>query len=71
VRGAGFTQVRVRDLGGAASIEVEPALVGRLAEPAVIRGLERTLLSLGYSSVSVDPAGYRPGHMNLGGTGLV
>jgi PP-loop superfamily ATP-utilizing enzyme len=60
----GFEQVRVRHLGGRATIEVAGPEVPRLiADPRLPR-LLRELRSMGWVDVAVDPAGYRNGAMN-------
>jgi uncharacterized protein len=64
VRAAGFVQVRVRDRGGAATIEVEPREVARLQEAPLRTRLEASLVALGYSAVTIDADGYRPGNLN-------
>lgn len=64
VRGEGFAQLRVRDHGARASIEVEPGQVPRLLEPARLARIELALRGLGYKAVSVDPLGYRQGSLN-------
>ena len=57
VRQLGFKEVRVRDRGDKATVEVEPAGVGRA------RGLERhicaRLMELGYPAVVIDEQGFR------------
>jgi uncharacterized protein len=64
VRGEGFAQLRVRDYGTRASIEVEPDQVARLLEPDRLARVELALRGLGYRAVSVDPRGYRQGSLN-------
>ncbi|HUR68628.1 MAG TPA: ATP-dependent sacrificial sulfur transferase LarE [Candidatus Thermoplasmatota archaeon] len=61
VRALGFAQVRVRTFGGTtARVECEdPARALSLAGD-----IERALRGLGYTSVEVDPRGYRMGSMN-------
>jgi uncharacterized protein len=66
LRGEGFGQLRVRDHGAAASIEVEPGMVARLLEPARLARVEAGLRHLGYASVRVDRRGYRRGSLNEG-----
>ena len=56
--------VRVRDLGGAASIEVECASIGLVSDPAVLGPLSERLRAIGFDSVRVDPEGYAPGRAN-------
>jgi len=60
----GFHQVRVRDTEGAARVEVEAAEVPRLLEPALGDLVVRHLQTLGFSSVTLDPNGYRRGGGN-------
>jgi len=65
VRALGFTEVRVRDHGGPATVEVAPEQVARLqGDEGLLRRVERRLLGLGFESVDVDPAGYRRGNLN-------
>lgn len=65
VRGLGFTQVRVRDLGAGASVEVEPAEVDRLRTPSVWGQVQAGLREMGFGVVRLDPAGYRRGNLNV------
>jgi uncharacterized protein len=60
----GFAQVRVRDLGGTARVEVDPAQVARLGEAGVRERVDGELRALGFGVVTVDPAGYRTGSLN-------
>lgn len=65
VRSAGFHVVRVRCLAGdAASVEVEPELVEQLRDWFEKSSLERQLLKLGFTSVRIEPDGYRSGRLN-------
>jgi uncharacterized protein len=64
VRGLGFDQVRVRHLGGRATIEVPREEVGRLAGHAGLPELIRGLRDLGWTDVQIDPEGYRTGSLN-------
>jgi len=57
----GFRIVRVRHLGDHARIEVGPDEVGRFSDPGVSRQVAGELARLGFRSVGVDRAGYRPG----------
>src|SRR5437879_4059414 len=53
--------LRVRDLGGTARVEVDPHLV------AVVAGLAPALAAVrdcGYDCVEVDPRGFRSGSLN-------
>ena len=56
--------VRVRDLGGTASIEVERGATGLVSSPSVIGPLSERLRAIGFDSVRVDPEGYAPGRAN-------
>ncbi len=58
LRAHGFRQVRVRVEGSLARIEVEPESVARLAEEPLAGRIAAKLVSLGFSSVTVDPHGY-------------
>lgn len=60
----GFRQVRVRDAEGAARVEVESSEVPRLLEPAMSAAVTERLRDLGFSSVTLDPDGYRRGGGN-------
>ncbi len=56
VRGLGFRVFRVRYSGQrGARVQIAPAEMGRLPEAAIASGL----LAAGFSSVEIDPAGYR------------
>lgn len=66
LRTLGFGQVRVRDHGTVARIEVEPAEIARLAGKTVRAKVEARLRKLGYLYVTADLAGYRTGSMNAG-----
>lgn len=62
VRRLGFRQLRVRDLGDAARVEVDPAeLAGALARSEEI---ETAVRHAGFTRVEVDPEGYRSGRLN-------
>lgn len=64
VAARGFSQVRVRDIDGTASIEVAHEQVGRLLEPDMLDLLSRELADLGFITVVADPEGYRTGSLN-------
>ncbi|MFB3918707.1 MAG: ATP-dependent sacrificial sulfur transferase LarE [Candidatus Velamenicoccus archaeovorus] len=53
--------LRVRDFGSLAKIEVDPAEMGLLKGAA---GLKRTLKTAGYADIQIDPRGYRMGSLN-------
>jgi len=64
---AGFASVRVRTSGRdgeSARIEVAPADIAALADPAIRKRVVDTLKSLGYVYVSLDLQGYRTGSMD-------
>jgi uncharacterized protein len=64
VRAMGFGQVRVRHLGGEASIEVPSSEVGPLLDHPNLPELRRDLQVMGWERVHVDLRGYRGGSMN-------
>lgn len=64
VRSLGFGQVRVRDHGAVARVEVEPDELPRLLAPPVRDEVVVALKEAGYRYVSVDLEGYRTGAMN-------
>ena len=62
VRRLGFRQLRVRDLGERARVEVDPTeLAGALAR---IEEIETAVRRAGFTRVEVDPEGYRSGRLN-------
>ena len=63
--GAGFRQVRVRDSGGMARVEVGQDELPRLFQPEIQERVRRRLVDLGFGQVRLDPAGYRQGGANL------
>jgi uncharacterized protein len=60
----GFRQVRVRDHGGNARVEVGQDELARLFEPRMRAHVTRRLDALGFATVTLDPAGYRSGSAN-------
>ncbi len=64
LRTLGFRQVRVRHHDQIARIEVPPAEIPRLADPAISAGVVARLKELGWAYVTLDLAGYRTGSMN-------
>lgn len=60
----GFRHVRVRHLGAHARIEVGREELIRFDDPGLRRQVARQLTALGFDSVGVDRAGYRPGGAN-------
>ncbi len=61
----GFGRVRVRVRSAEARIEVDPSEVARLCEPWLLAEVVEELRALGFSSVRVDPHGYRGGGREL------
>ena len=59
--GVEVRDLRVRDLGDTASLEVDR---GRVAEVAAVPGVLEAVLDAGFETVHVDPAGFRSGAMN-------
>ena len=60
----GFDQVRVRSHGLAARVEVPEERISDLLQPRLRRELVKTLLNLGFTSVSVDVEGLVSGKLN-------
>ncbi len=58
-------QVRVRDLDGSAKIEVDKESIQQLSDENTFEKIKSQLQIIGFSSVSVDPEGYRPGKINV------
>jgi uncharacterized protein len=59
--GIPVTNVRVRDLGDQARVEVDPEHVSRVAGAEDVLSVVR---AAGYELVEVDPRGFRSGSMN-------
>jgi len=64
LKSLGFTNVRVRNYGRLARIEVAAEQVTRLASGKLRSKVVRKLKSLGYTYVTLDLQGYRSGSMN-------
>ena len=62
----GFKQLRVRHHGEVARIEVAPAELGRLCDPATRELVVKTAKEAGFLYVTADLQGYRTGSMNEG-----
>lgn len=60
----GFKQVRVRDQGNLARIEVDPEELPHMLEPGRRKKITGRLKELGYRFVTVDLEGYRTGSTN-------
>ena len=61
VRNEGFRLFRVRARGGEARVEIAREEMDRLTDAALRSRVARGILDSGFSSVSFDPQGYRPG----------
>jgi pyridinium-3,5-biscarboxylic acid mononucleotide sulfurtransferase len=66
LREHGFEQLRVRDHGDVARIEVAPDELPRLLDPARRDAIAEALKAAGYTYVAADLQGYRMGAMNEG-----
>ncbi len=64
LHGLGFGQLRVRDYGDLARIEVESGAIERLAREKLRQNVVSYLKTLGYDYISLDLQGYRTGSMN-------
>ncbi|HWR98817.1 MAG TPA: ATP-dependent sacrificial sulfur transferase LarE [Candidatus Methanoperedens sp.] len=60
----GFADLRVRDYGDLARIELQPGDMQRAAAPSLRRRIVAQLRGLGYRYVTLDLAGYRSGSMD-------
>ena len=60
----GFRQLRVRDHGELARLELDEAGMSRLRDPALAAAVHEALRSLGYRWVTLDLGGYQMGSMN-------
>ncbi|MBN1815696.1 MAG: ATP-dependent sacrificial sulfur transferase LarE [Anaerolineae bacterium] len=61
----GFGDLRVRDHGDVARIEVPPDEIARLAQPEVRAQIVARFKELGYTYVTLDLEGYRRGSLNV------
>lgn len=59
-----FLQVRVRHHDAIARIEVDPAEMDRMLDPALRAQISEKLKSLGYTYVAVELSGYKSGSLN-------
>jgi len=57
-------QVRVRDFNGVAKIEVEKEMISVFNDD-ILKQLDVKLQMIGFSSVQIDPEGYKPGKINV------
>ena len=60
----GFVQVRVRDHGAVARVEIPPADIGILADSGLREQAVKALKGIGYTFVTIDLEGYRTGSLN-------
>ena len=61
----GFKQVRVRHLGTKACIEIDKNEIPRYqSNESIQKSVQKKLMVLGFSSVVLDPEGYRMGSLN-------
>lgn len=58
-------QVRVRDLGGIAKLEVEKEKISILTKEKNIKEITKKLKLIGFEDVIIDPEGYNPGKINV------
>ncbi len=64
LHGLGFAQVRVRDHGSVARVEIPPADIGTLTDPRLREEAAKALKEIGYTFVTIDLEGYRTGSLN-------
>jgi uncharacterized protein len=64
VRALGFRELRVRHLGATARLELAPAEMDRLADPALAEACLGAIREAGYDVALIDPDGYRRGRLN-------
>lgn len=58
-------QVRVRDIGGTAKIEVEKGKISVFSDTSIKDEITKKLKLIGFSDVVIDYEGYRPGKINV------
>ncbi len=61
----GVRQVRVRDFGNSASIEVDKNEIDVLSDEKKMAILRKYMNELEFYNIKVDPNGYRPGKLNV------
>jgi uncharacterized protein len=64
LRSLGLTDLRIRDHGDTARIEVSEELIQQLAAPLLRRDIVVKLKECGYKFIALDLEGYRSGSMN-------
>ena len=57
-------QVRVRDFGGSAKIEVDKEMIA-IFDENIMNQLDKKLKIIGFNSVEIDKNGYKPGKINV------
>ena len=57
-------QVRVRDIGGSARIEVDQKMIPVL-DGVILQQITKKLKLIGFTAVTIDTEGYRPGKINV------
>jgi len=62
----GFRQLRVRDHGGSARIEVDRTEMHRLLAPQTRTAVVEAFKKKGFFHISIDLEGYRTGSLNAG-----
>jgi uncharacterized protein len=63
-RGIGFTDLRVRDLGTTARVELDRRALEALLAGSHVEALADEVRAVGFETVLVDPKGFRSGAMN-------
>lgn len=61
----GVRQVRVRDFGNVANIEVGIDELDKAKEETKLAILKKFMTELGFETITIDPDGYRPGKLNV------
>jgi uncharacterized protein len=61
----GVRQVRVRDFGNSANIEVDKDEIVSLDDEKKMSVLKEYMKELGFGTVLIDPSGYRPGKLTV------
>lgn len=64
IRALGFREFRVRHLGETGRLEIAPAEMERLADPAVAQAAADAVRAAGYRDARIDAEGYRRGRLN-------
>ena len=61
----GVRQVRVRDFGNSANIEVDKNEIVFLSDEKKMSVLKEYMSQFGFNTILVDPSGYRSGKLNV------